>query len=70
MACWILENNSNPTKNYLVGLEGTIKTKEKPVAAQDENVLVLTAQYTDQGSDKKPSKSKRGQNTLPLKSKK
>ena len=70
MVRWILENNSNPTKNYLVGIEGSIKTMEKPEGAQEENVLVLTAQYTDQGSDKTPYQSKRGQNTLPLKSKK
>lgn len=67
MVHWILENNSSPTKNYLVGIEGTIKTIEKPLSAQEEKVLVLTAQYTDQGLDKGQNKSKQAQNTIILK---
>ncbi len=68
MVHWILENNSDPDKNYLAGIEGTIKTKEQPVSALEKSVLVLTARYADQGLNKQRQNSKQAQNTLILKS--
>ena len=68
MVHWILENNSDPDKNYLAGVEGTIKTKEQPVLAHEKSVLVLTARYADHGLNKQRQNSKQAQNTLILKS--
>lgn len=68
MVHWILKNNSDPDKNYLVGIEGTIKTKEQPISALEKSVLVLTARYSDQGLNKQRQNSKQAQNTLILKS--
>jgi len=67
MAHWILENNSDPDKNYFTGIEGTINTKEKPVSANEKSVLVLTARYTDQGINNQRQNSKEAQNTLIIK---
>ena len=68
MVRWILANNSNFDKNYLTGIEGSIKTKEQPLSAQEKSVLVLTARYTDHGSNNQRQNSKQAQNTLTLKS--
>jgi cytochrome c len=68
MVHWILENNSDPDKNYIAGIEGTIKTKEEPASAHENSVLVLTARYVDQGLNKQRQNSKQGENTLILKS--
>lgn len=68
MVHWILENNSDPDKDYLVGIEGTIKTKEQPIPGAEKGILVMTASYTDHGSTNQRQSSKRAQNTLILNS--
>lgn len=67
MVHWILENSSDSNKNYLTGIEGTIKTKEQPESGHEQSILVLTARYTDHGSNNQLQNSKQGQNTLTLK---
>lgn len=68
MVSWILENNSDPDKNYFTGIEGAIKTKERPESVKEKSVLVLTAYYTDQGLNKQRQNGKEAQNTLIIKS--
>lgn len=68
MVRWILENNIDPNKNYLAGIKGTIKTKEKPASASEKSFIVLTARYRDHGSNGQGHNSKQAQNTLVLKS--
>jgi cytochrome c len=45
---WILKNNDDPDQNYIAGIEGAFRTKEKP--KDTKGVYVLTASYTDHGS--------------------
>ncbi len=68
MVRWILENNSDTDKNYLTGIEGTIKIKEQPVAVSEKGILVMTASYTDHGSNNQRQNSRQGGETIVLKS--
>jgi cytochrome c len=45
---WILKNNDDPDQNYIAGIEGAFRTKEK--TKDTKGVYVLTASYTDHGS--------------------
>jgi cytochrome c len=45
---WILRNNDDADENYLAGIQGAFRTKEKPVR-DSRGVYVLTASYTDHG---------------------
>ncbi|MCM4152430.1 hypothetical protein DHD05_12580 [Arenibacter sp. N53] len=68
MVRWILANNLDSNKNYLAGLKGTIKTKEQAVPVSEKGVIVLTAMYSDHGSNSQRHNSKQARNTLILKS--
>ena len=46
---WILQNNDDPNQNYIAGIEGAFRTKEKP-AKESKGVYVLTASYSDHGA--------------------
>jgi len=63
---WILENNSNPNKNYLTGIEGAIRAKEKPASNYEKGILVLTASYTDHGVNDSLQSTKQAQKTIIL----
>jgi len=65
---WILENNNDPYTNYYSGIEGAIKTIDRPKASFKPSLLVLTATYTDLGSDDQGNNSRQTQQTLILKS--
>jgi len=49
---WILKNNDDPDQNYIAGIEGAFRTKEKP--KDPKGVYVLTASYTDHGAKNPP----------------
>ena len=68
MVRWILANNSDPNKNYLAGIKGAIKTKEQSASSPKKSVLIITARYTDHGSDGLGENSKNALNTIVLKS--
>ncbi|MBC8768255.1 hypothetical protein H4O18_09645 [Arenibacter sp. BSSL-BM3] len=68
MVRWILANNLDSNKDYLTGIKGTIKTKEKAVSASEKGAIVLTARYSDHGSNDQRHNSKQAENTLILKS--
>lgn len=68
MVRWILENNTDPDKNYLAGIKGAIKTKEQTTSSSKNGILVMTARYTDHGSDNQGQSSIQAQNTVVLKS--
>lgn len=68
MAHWILENNLDLDKNYLAGIEGVFKTKEKPPLHSKKGIYVLTASYTDRGINDLPQSRKQTQQTIILKS--
>ncbi len=66
MVNWILDNNTNPYKNYLTGIEGALRTKEKPESNYEKGVLVLTASYTDHGVNDNMHTPKQVQKTIVL----
>lgn len=68
MVRWILETNSDPDKDYLSGIKGTIRTKEQAVSSSKKDFLVMTASYMDHGLYDQQQNSKQTQNTLILKS--
>lgn len=65
MVAWILENNLDPDRTVVVGLEGAFRTREKPKDPV-AGVYVLTASYTDHGPKGAPLPGKRGQHTVVL----
>jgi cytochrome c551/c552 len=67
MVRWILENNSDTDKNYLTGIEGTLKTIERPLSSSEKSILVMTASYKDHGSNNRRQNSKQGGETIVLK---
>lgn len=69
MIAWILKNNSDPSKNYLVGIEGTIQTKKQPLSASGRGILALKASYTDHGTKDHSQNPKQVEKTIFLKSK-
>jgi hypothetical protein len=72
MVTWILKNNSDPDVTYFVGIDGALRTREKPANESKGEVYVLTASYMDHGprntNNALPTQGKRGQHTLILKS--
>jgi cytochrome c len=68
MVRWILATDSDPDKNYLAGIRGAIKTKEREASSSQKNVLVITARYMDHGSDGLGLNHKHAQTTVVLKS--
>ncbi|WP_157941309.1 MULTISPECIES: c-type cytochrome [Arenibacter] len=68
MVQWILANNLDSNKNYLAGIKGTIKTKEQSESVSEKGIIVLTARYSDHGSNDQRHNSKQAQVTLILKS--
>lgn len=66
MVHWVLENNSDPFKNYLIGIEGALKTKKQPVSTYEKGILVLTAGYTDHGVNDHWQNRKHAQKTIIL----
>ena len=49
IARWILENGQNPALNYYTGTEGSIKL-EAPDGRNEKGAFLLSASYTDHGS--------------------
>jgi len=68
MVRWILQNNSDPNKDFLAGIAGSIKTKEQDASTSQKNVLIMTARYVDHGSDGLGQNQKQAQTTVVLKS--
>jgi len=75
---WILKNSADADLNYIAGIEGVFRTREKPNKEPGKGVYILTARYTDhgvKGSSRNPSDqgiravkgSKLGQHTVVLK---
>ena len=70
---WILKNNDDPDQNYIAGIEGAFRDKERP-SGDPEGVYILTASYTDHGIMETPQPDgiirqgvKVGQQTIVLK---
>ena len=70
---WILKNNDDPYQNYIVGIEGAFRTKERP-AGYPKGVYILTANFIDHGIMETPQPdgvirqgTKVGQQTIVLK---
>ena len=70
---WILKNNDDPDQNYIAGIEGAFRTRERP-AGDSKGVYILTASYTDHGRMETPQSdgiiregTKVGQQTIVLK---
>jgi cytochrome c len=66
MLQWIFKNSVDPDLDYLVGLDGIIHTKSRPVSHPEKAIYVLTAGYTDHGLQGQLNTSKRGQDILIL----
>jgi len=64
---WILDNNSDPDHTFYTGIEGAIRTKEKPREASGKGVYMLTASYVDHGVKGTERSSKKGLHTIMLK---
>lgn len=64
---WVLNYNSNPDIAYFPGMEGTFRTKEKPVNDTGKGAYILTASYTDHGLKDNPEHRKRGHDSIVLK---
>lgn len=64
---WILQNSSNPDQTFYAGIEGSIRTREKPGKVTGSEVYVLTATYTDHGLKDTERSRKRGIHTILLK---
>jgi len=69
MVRWILYNNSDPSKNYLAGIEGAIPTAKQEVSGSEHAILVVRASYTDHGTKNHPQNRKQAQKTIILKGK-
>lgn len=67
MVKWILDNNTNHYKNYLTGIEGAVRTIEKPKSNHEKGILIMTASYTDHGVNNHLQTSKQAQKTIVLK---
>jgi cytochrome c len=69
MVTWILGNNSDPYFTYSIGVEGALRTREKPADPSSAGVYVLTAIYMDHGMNANNglgAQTKRGHHTLVL----
>jgi cytochrome c len=56
---WILKNGDDPNLNYLAGLQGAFRTKEKPAESSSRAAYILTASYIDHGPDVRQGRSVR-----------
>jgi cytochrome c551/c552 len=66
MLQWIFKNSADPDLDYLVGLDGIIHTKSRPVKNAQKAIYVLTASYTDHGLQGQLNTNKRGMDMLIL----
>jgi cytochrome c len=69
MVTWILKNNRDPNFTYSIGVEGALRTREKPFDPSSAGVYVLTASYLDHGMNSNNglgAEAKRGHHTLVL----
>jgi cytochrome c551/c552 len=64
---WILRNNKDVNSFYQVGLQGTMRMKEKNQKDTPRGVYVLTASYIDRGLAGNASLKKRGQHSIIIK---
>lgn len=65
---WILSNAADPTIDYVRGLQGTFRTKQKAVKNAGNAVYVLTASYRDHGLTETPQQVIEGKHVVMLKS--
>lgn len=63
---WIMNNCSNANVDYLPGVEGVFRTRNKPEKNGSKGVYISTASYTDHGLTKMPQQHKEGRNTAVL----
>ena len=68
MVQWVLEEAADPHRTYYAGTEGAFRTMQRPDSHRD-GVYVLTATYTDHGSEGGSQPRERGQHTIVLQSK-
>jgi cytochrome c551/c552 len=68
MLQWIFKNCADPDLDYLFGLDGIIRTRNRPAQHAEKAIYVLTAGYTDHGLPNQPNTKKRGQEMLIVKS--
>ena len=66
LVSWILKNNSNPDQTFYIGIEGSIRTREKPSKEPGKAVYILTANYTDHGLKNAERSGKKGIHTIVL----
>lgn len=65
---WILKNNTDPNRSFVIGYEGAFRTREKPEADPANGIYVLTATYKDRGAKDAQQTSRETQHTVVLKS--
>ena len=65
---WILKNNTDANRSFVIGYEGAFRTREKPDGDSANGIYVLTATYKDRGAKDAPQTSIEGQHTVVLKS--
>ena len=70
MVSWILKNNLDPNRSFVVGLEGAFRSREKPQQESSDWTCVLTATYTDHGAKDAPETAVQGAHSVVLKYKK
>jgi cytochrome c len=63
---WILTKNNNPDITFYPGVEGSFRTKQKPVNQSVQSVIVLTASYLDHGEKDSKQNRKYGQHSILL----
>ncbi len=64
---WILTKNSNADITYYPGIEGSFRTREKPLRQSGSQAIVLTGSYTDHGDKGSMQNRKFGQHSVMLK---
>lgn len=67
MVAWILKNNLDPNRSFVVGLEGALRNREKPQQDGSDWTCVLTATYTDHGAKDAPETTLQGAHSVVLK---
>ena len=65
---WILKNNTDPNRSFVIGYEGAFRTREKPEGDAANGIYVLTATYKDRGAKDATQTSKETQHTIVLRS--
>jgi cytochrome c len=64
---WILTKNNNPDITFYPGVEGSFRTKQKPLNQNGNAVIVLTGSYLDHGEKTSKQNRKYGQYSVMLK---